>query len=72
MSLKPLDILKKGFAKLSRTVKDRRDELTTKLAWGETISPSNEDWLDNEGNTVDKKHILDLLESASDYERGVE
>ena len=72
MSLKPLKILKKGFTQLSSKIKDRKDKLNEKLARKEAISSSDEEWLDNEGNTVDEQCILDILESASDFEKGVE
>ena len=29
----------------------------------------DEHWLDNEANTVGKQHVIDTLESISDYER---
>ena len=72
MPPKLLEVLKKGLAKFTETIKTREKELSAKLARAETISSSDEHWLDNEGNTVDKQHVLDTLESASDYERGIE
>jgi hypothetical protein len=72
MAPKPLEVLKKGLAKFTETIKTRKKELSAKLARAETISSSDEHWLDNEGNTVDEQHVLDTLESASDYERGIE
>ena len=50
----------------------RKDELNGKLAWKETISSSDEHWLDNKANIIDEQQILEALESASDYERGFE
>jgi hypothetical protein len=72
MTPKPLQILKKGLKKLSERIKDRKNELTAKLADTESISPSDKEWLDNEGNTVDEQRVVETLEMASDYERGVE
>ena len=72
MALKPLEILKKGLLKLKQTVKKKKDELDAKLTWKEPISASDEEWLDNEGNLIDQQRILDNLEAASDYERGLE
>ena len=47
-----------------------RDELNTKLlAWKETILSLDEHWLDNEANTVGEQHVIDTLESTSDYKR---
>ena len=48
--------------------------INAKLLKRETISVqvADEEWLDNEANTVDEQCILDELEEASDYEQGVE
>ena len=69
MALKPIKILKKGLSKLTEKIKDHRDELNTKLAWKETILSLDEHWLDNEANTVGEQHVIDTLESTSDYEQ---
>ena len=71
MTPQPLDILKKGFAKLIQTITKKRDDLNIKLSQQEDISSADEQWLDNKGNTIDKQHILEKLESASDYKTGV-
>ena len=68
----PLEILKKGFTQLSNKIQVRKDELNAKLARKEAILSSDEEWLDNEGNIVDEQCILNILESAPDYEKGVE
>ena len=44
---------------------------TLHLAERISISSVDEQQLDNEANTVDKKHVIDILEEASDYERGM-
>ena len=67
-----LETLKKGLAKFKDTIKTRKNELVSKLARAESITSSDECWLDNEANTVDEQRVLETLESASDYERGVE
>ena len=54
MSPKPLDALKKGLAKFSKQIKDRKNELNAKLLRRETISAADEEWLDHEANTVDE------------------
>ena len=69
MSPNPLEVLKSGFSVLFGKIKDRKDKLNTKLSRGEAISPSDEHWLDNEGNTIDEERILEALESAPDYEK---
>ena len=73
MTPKPLDVLKKGLSKITQGFKVRRDELNAKLARKESISSSDEYWLDHhdEANTVDEQRVIDTLEAASDYERGV-
>ena len=72
MTQKPLNMLKKGLSKITQSFKVCKDELNVKLAWKETISSSDECWLDYEGNMVDEQHVIEPLEAASDYEHGVE
>ena len=67
-----LETLKKGLSKFTELIKTRKKELSVKLARAETISSSDEHWLDTEANTIDEQCIIDVLESASDYERGIE
>ena len=71
MTPKPLDVLKKGLSKITQGFKVRRDELNAKLARKESISSSDEYWLDHEENTVDEQRVIDTLKAASDYECGV-
>jgi len=71
MAPKPLEVLRKGLARFQETIKTRKNELTAKLARAETISSSDKHWLDDEANTVDEERVLNTLESASDYERGL-
>jgi len=67
MAPSPLNILKKGLEKLENTVKDRKQKLKAHLAEKRSISSVDEQWLDNEANTVDEKCIIDILDKASDY-----
>lgn len=67
---KPVEILKKGLNVLEKRIKAKRDELTSKLA-SKTISEEEEEWLDVGGNMVDEVHVIDELEKASNYERGL-
>ena len=67
---KPVEILKKGLNVLEKHIKAKRDELTSKLA-SKTISEEEEEWLDVGGNMVDEVHVIDELEKASNYERGL-
>ena len=71
MALSSLNILKKGLEKLENAVKDRKQKLEASLAEKRAISTVDEQWLDNEANTVDEKCIINMLEDALDYERGV-
>ena len=71
MSPNPLDILKKCFSKFFRNIKDRKDKLNASLSWGKAISPSDKQWLDNEGNTIDNERILEALEVAPDYNKAI-
>ncbi|KAK2460995.1 hypothetical protein APHAL10511_006987 [Amanita phalloides] len=70
MAPKPIEVLKKGLAKFTETIKACKKELSAKLARAETISSLDEHWLDNDANTVNEQHIIDTLESASEYEQG--
>ena len=72
MAPSALQILHKGLTIYTSQIKDHREVLTVKLSWKETLSPADEEWLDNVGNTVDEQHILDILDDTSDYERGIE
>jgi hypothetical protein len=68
----PVDILKRGLKVLETRIKAKQDELKSKLA-SKTISEEEEEWLDKGGgNTVDEVYVIDELEKASNYERGLE
>lgn len=71
MALKPLDILRKGLDSLRKKVKARKDYLVAQLADKKSITLSEELWLDNDANLIDEERILEALDKASDYERGV-
>lgn len=72
MTLKGLTILKKGFEKFKKKINDRKKQLEKQLGENKPISLSDEEWLDNEANLVDETRIIETLENASDYERGVD
>ena len=72
MASKPLDILKKGLAKLKNSFKTKKEHLEAKLSRQESISSSDGQWLDNEGNTIDKQRVIETLKSSSNYEKGLE
>ena len=72
MAPSTLQILHKGLTIYTSQIKDCREVLTAKLSQKETLSPADEEWLDNVGNTVDEQCILDILNDALDYKRGIE
>jgi hypothetical protein len=67
-----LDILKKGLKVLENRVKAKKETLQAQLAKRKPISQEDEQWLDHNANLVDEQRILEALENASDYERGLE
>jgi hypothetical protein len=61
---KPLNVLKKGLSKVTQSLKVRKDELNAKLARKESISSSDEHWLDHEGNIIDEQHMRTSTSTA--------
>jgi hypothetical protein len=72
MALKPLEVLKKGLKVLKNRVKVRKETLQAQLAARKSISSQDESWLDHDADLVDEQQALEVLEDASDYERGFE
>jgi hypothetical protein len=68
-----LDSLKKGLHTLRNQVQERKSRIKLKSDQKahKVISESDEDWLDGEGNLVDKERVVQDLEEASNYERGL-
>jgi hypothetical protein len=66
-----LETLRKGLRALKEQVKKRKEDLTERLQKKESISEADEARLDNEANHVDEDAVIDSLENASDYERGL-
>jgi hypothetical protein len=71
MAPSPLEALKQGYEKLKKQVGRRKKALEGRLANKERIPDDDGEWLDNEANLVDEQRVLEDLEAASDYERGV-
>ena len=69
---KPLEVLKKGLKALRKQVKTRREKLQGLLASKQKIPSQDEDWLDNEGNLVVEKQVVETLDNSSDYERALQ
>lgn len=70
--MKPINILKKGLKKLQNQIGEWKSQLEAKLKANQPISDIDSEWLDNTGNLVDEEHVVDTLDNASDYERGLE
>jgi len=69
MTLKALEVLKRGLKILQAQVKAKKEKLQAQLHERKSISSHDEKWLDNEANLVDEQQALDALENALDYER---
>jgi hypothetical protein len=69
--MKPLETIKKGLNILKEQIHEWKSKLKADLQVKKKLSEEDEQWLDNEGNLVDEEHVVDLLERASDYERGL-
>ncbi|KAJ7752518.1 hypothetical protein DFH07DRAFT_960601 [Mycena maculata] len=69
-----LAVLKKGLSVLKETVKKRRDALIDRLKKDDPkdrLTADKEAWLDNDANQVEEDAVIEKLERASDYERGL-
>ncbi|KAG6860392.1 hypothetical protein C0995_011742 [Termitomyces sp. Mi166 len=69
--LKLLKVLKKGLKTLQNKVKAKKEHLQAQLTAQKSISLKDEAWLDQNGNLVDFMRVVDTLETASDYEKGL-
>jgi hypothetical protein len=67
---KPIDVLKKGLKALRKQNEARKSKIQADLDAQKSITESDEEWLDGEGNLVDEERVIDLLENASDYDEG--
>ena len=47
-------------------------DLLDRLAKKEQLSDDDENWLDNDGNLVNEQRVIETLDTASDFERGLE
>ena len=68
----PLAILKNAFSKLKKSTEKHRKALLALLSKKEKLSDADEKWLDSNGNLVDEQHVIEELDAASDFERGVQ
>ncbi|KAI0699981.1 hypothetical protein BC835DRAFT_1526109 [Cytidiella melzeri] len=69
---KPLDILKKGLKILQSRVEARRVKIAERLVAKKPVPSEDEEWLDKEANLIEEQRAIEILEDASDYERGLE
>ena len=69
--MKPIKVLKKGLARLHDQIQERKGKLDIELKASRPISEVDQDWLDGDGNLVDEEKVVETLDSASDYERGL-
>jgi hypothetical protein len=72
MISKALEVLKKELKISQAQVKAKKEKLQAQLFERKSISLHDKKWLDNKANLVDEQQVLDALEKASDYERGLE
>ncbi|KAF8495834.1 hypothetical protein JB92DRAFT_3126391 [Gautieria morchelliformis] len=70
--MRAIETLKKGLTKLRNQIRDRKTRLLDVLKASQPISDSDQEWLYNAGNLVDEERVVDALDHASDYERGLE
>lgn len=66
------ETLKNGLKILSRSIKKRQESLKGRLSRGETLSPEDENWLDNEGNLIEEQRVVERLTSTSNYQQELE
>ena len=69
--MNPIEILKKGLTRLWNQVQDRKTRLLAELRASQPISDTDQEWLDNDRNLVDEEQVVDVLDYASDYEKGL-
>ena len=69
--MKPIKTIKKGLNILKEQTHKQRTKLQADLQAKKKLSEQDKQWLDTEGNLVDEECVVDLLERASDYKRGL-
>ena len=69
--LRMIDSLKKGSHTLRNQVQEQKLRIKSDQKASKVFSESDEDWLDGEGNLVNEERVVQDLEEASDYERGL-
>ncbi|KAF9228943.1 hypothetical protein BS17DRAFT_805636 [Gyrodon lividus] len=66
-----VEVLKKSLTKLRDQIGERKAKLELELKAGRPISEVDQDWLDGDGNLIDEERVVETLDSASDYEEGL-
>ncbi|KAK2465181.1 hypothetical protein APHAL10511_002812, partial [Amanita phalloides] len=69
MKPNPINLLKAGLAKLKNQVRIKKDDILAHLHNHEKILPEEEEWLDNDANPFDKDTVVNMMETASDYDQ---
>ena len=66
--MKPVEILKKGLAKLCGQIQGWKTELEAKLKACHPISEAaDQDWLDGDGNLIHEERVVEILDNVSDW-----
>ena len=67
MTLKPLNVLKKGLSEITKGSKVRRDELNAKLARKASISSKDEHWLEHVEPRPTRRDVLKATSTIIKY-----
>jgi hypothetical protein len=67
-----VDVLKKGLSSLRNHIKACKYDILARLQRKERISDEDEHWLDNDANHIEEEAVINALETASDYDHGLE
>ena len=62
--MKPIEVLKKGLARLHDQIRERKAKLDIDLKASRPILEVDQDWLDGDGNLVDEEKVVETLDSA--------
>ncbi|KAL1738603.1 hypothetical protein HDZ31DRAFT_50729, partial [Schizophyllum fasciatum] len=67
----PLEVLRKGLAKLKESTDSRKNDILTRLHKGDRVNLSEEAFVDDDANFTIEQLIIDSLDKASDYDKAV-
>ena len=66
-----IELLRKGLTALEKHVAKRKAAIEDRLKKKEHVDDDDTTWLDGPANLIDERRALDLIENASDYEKGL-